>query len=184
MRMEETILQYQKETRHKILQKKEKNKMGNFNLDALQKNLGMDGLNMDDADFNLKKTVEETVIEDVIVLNAGKKNKVTVPEGYEKLDGDLNQGAGGDYIYLAVKRGTDKAKAVNGLAVAVGKNSKAAAPAGFEKIDMDLNKGAGGKYIYLCKRKGQEGLFVILRLSVQTRPIPLRQTDIRLSDRI
>lgn len=126
-------------------------------MDDLQKKLGLDKLGMDGVDIRLQKTVETMVIEDIIVINAGRKNKVSVPAGYEKIDGDLNEGAGGDYIYFAVKRGTDKSKAVNGLAVVTGKNDKVSAPAGYEKIDMDLNKGAGGRYIYLCKRKGQTG---------------------------
>jgi len=135
--------------------------MDQFNLDDLQKNLGIgdpqDGLNMEESRIRLQTKVEKLVIEDIIVINAGRKNNISVPEGYEKIDGDLNEGAGGDYIYLAVKRGTDETKAVNGLAVVSGKNDRVAAPAGYEKIGMDLNKGAGGRYIYLCKRKGKEG---------------------------
>lgn len=126
--------------------------MDKLNMDDFMKNMGMDG-----ADISLQTTVEKLVIEDIIVINAGKKNKISVPEGYERIDGDLNEGAGGDYIYFAVKRGTDESKAVNGLAVVAGKNEKVSAPAGYEKIGMDLNKGAGGRYIYLCKRKGKEG---------------------------
>lgn len=127
--------------------------MINFDMDDLQ-----NGLNMDDADLKLQKTVEELVIEDIIVINAGRKNKASVPEGYEKIDVDLNEGAGGDYIYFAVKRGTNNTNAINGLAVISGKNDKAAAPAGYEKINMDLNKGAGGRYIYLCKKRGKESV--------------------------
>lgn len=135
--------------------------MNQFNMNDLQKSLGLgipqEGPDLGGAKIDLKTTVEKLVIEDIIVINAGRKNNISVPAGYEKIDGDLNEGAGGDYIYFAVKRGTDASKAINGLAVAVGKNSSVAAPAGFEKIDMDLNKGAGGRYIYLCKRRGKEG---------------------------
>lgn len=131
--------------------------MDKLNMNDLQKSLKLDGLGIKGADISLQKTVEEMVIEDIIVINAGRKNKISVPQGYEKIEGDLNEGAGGDYIYFAVKRGSDSTKAINGLAVVSGKNNKVSAPAGFEKIDMDLNKGAGGRYIYLCKRKGKEG---------------------------
>lgn len=126
--------------------------MDNLNMAELTKSLGMDGSNV-----GLQVTAEKLYIEDIIVINAGKKNKISLPEGYEKIDGDLNEGAGGDYIYFAVKRGTDAGQAVNGLAVVAGKNDKVSAPKGYEKIDMDLNKGAGGRYIYLCKRRGKEG---------------------------
>lgn len=139
----------------------EENKMNQFNMEDLQKNLGngnfQEEFDLSGAKLDLQTTVERLVIEDIIVINAGRKNKITVPDGYEKIDGDLNEGAGGDYIYFAVKRGTDASKAINGLAVVAGKNSRVSAPAGFEKMDMDLNKGAGGRYIYLCKRRGKEG---------------------------
>ena len=138
--------------------------MDGFNMDNLQKEMGLDKLKgiaaPGGADTGLKEAVEKTlaepVIEDITIINAGKKNKADIPAGYEKIDGDLNEGAGGDYIYFAVKRGTDASRAINGLAVVSGKNVKAAAPAGFEKLGMDLNKGAGGRYIYLCIRRGKE----------------------------
>lgn len=134
--------------------------MADFNMNDLQKKMGLDKFQEiaapDGVDLNFKKTVEKMVIEDIIVINAGRKNRISVPAGYEKVDGDLNEGAGGDYLYFAVKRGTDAAKAINGLAVVSGKNDKAPAPAGFEKLGMDLNKGAGGRYIYLCIRRGKE----------------------------
>lgn len=114
----------------------------------------MNGMQNVSADLTLEKKVEEYVIEDVIVVNAGKKNRMTVPDGYEKVEGDLNEGAGGDYIYLCIKRGTDVSKAVNGLQIIMGKGT--GAPVGYQKLNEDLNKGAGGKYIYLCIRKGSE----------------------------
>lgn len=114
----------------------------------------MNGMQNVSADLTLEKKVEECVIEDVIVVNAGRKNRLTVPNGYEQVGGDLNEGAGGDYIYLCVKRGTDVSKAINGLKIVMGKG--AGAPAGYQKLNEDLNKGAGGKYIYLCIRRGSQ----------------------------
>lgn len=131
--------------------------MDNFNAMNLQNSMGLDGFGVKEADISLKKMVQKMVIEDIIVINAGKNNKIVVPQGYEKIDGDLNEGAGGDYIYFAVKRGTDEANAINGLAIVAGKDDKVPAPKGFEKVGMDLNKGAGGRYIYLCKRRGKSG---------------------------
>lgn len=89
-------------------------------------------------------------IEDITVVSGGKGIKT--PEGYEKLDVDLNMKAGGNYIYLGVKRGGDEANAITAVTVVEGKGAKA--PAGFEKIDVDLNEKAGGKYLYLCKKRG------------------------------
>lgn len=120
-----------------------------FDMSGMTEAFGMEG-----ADISLEKKVEECVIEDIIVVNAGRKNKLTVPEGYEKVGGDLNEGAGGDYIYFCVKRGSDKSKAINGLKIVMGKN--ASAPAGYQKLNEDLNKGAGGQYIYLCVKRGSE----------------------------
>ena len=41
------------------------------------------------ADTGLKEAVEKTlaepVIEDIIIINAGKKNKADIPAGYEKI---------------------------------------------------------------------------------------------------
>ncbi len=140
--------------------RKREEKNMDLNMDNLQKALGMDKLQEavapGEMNISLQKTVEQAVIEDIIVLNAGRKNKLEIPAGYEKVGGDLNEGAGGDYIYFAVKRGTDASKAISGLAVVSGKNDKVSAPAGFQRIDMDLNKGAGGRYIYLCIRRGTQ----------------------------
>lgn len=96
--------------------------------------------------------VQEEVLEDIIVINAGRKNTATVPTGYVKIEVDLNEKAGGDYLYFAIKKGTDKSKAIDSLVIIEGKN--AAAPNGYERINVDLNNGAGGKYLYLCKRRG------------------------------
>jgi hypothetical protein len=129
--------------------------MDNFNIEDIGQKLGMNE-SLGDIKLDLKVAQAVPVIEDIIVINAGRKNKCTIPDGYEKIEGDLNEGAGGDYIYLAVKYGTNADNAINGLAIVAGKNDKIAAPANFEKINQDLNKGAGGKYIYLCKHRGKE----------------------------
>lgn len=89
-------------------------------------------------------------IEDITVVSGG--NGIPAPAGYEKIDVDLNMKAGGNYIYLCIKRGSDEAKAITAVAVVEGKGANA--PAGFEKINVDLNEKAGGKYLYLCKKRG------------------------------
>lgn len=99
----------------------------------------------------VKKVLEAgKFIEDVTVVSGGKD--ISAPKGYEKVDVDLNMKAGGNYIYLCVKRGGDETKAITALTVVEGKG--ASAPAGFEKINVDLNEKAGGKYLYLCKKRG------------------------------
>lgn len=130
-----------------------------FNMDGLQGNLGMDDMagKFGPGEIHIRAKKEVEVIEDIIVINAGRDNKASVPAGYEQVGGDLNEGAGGDYIYFAVKRGTNAENAINGLEVVSGRNDRVPAPAGYERDGMDLNRGAGGRYIYLCRRRGREG---------------------------
>lgn len=126
--------------------------MNQFNMEDLQKNLGngnfQDGFDLSGAKFDLQTTVERLVIEDILVINAGRKNKITVPDGYEKIDGDLNEGAGGRYIYLCKRRG--KEGAIHDVRVISAKNANPPAPEGYTMIPQDLNEKAGGRYIYLC----------------------------------
>lgn len=122
-----------------------------FEMDNL-KNSFMPGM----QDINLKVTVEKMVIEDIIVVNSRNRDDIKVPDGYEKIDVDLNENAGGEYIYFCIKRGTDENKAINSIHFAVGRKENVGIPAGYNKINVDLNKKAGGRYIYLCIRRGKE----------------------------
>ncbi|WP_176737014.1 right-handed parallel beta-helix repeat-containing protein [Oligoflexus tunisiensis] len=71
------------------------------------------------------------------------------PPEYEQLSGDLNEGAGGDYIYFCGK--SDKSvKMVTDVQI-VGGPAGADCPNGYTKDHLDLNNGAGGWYIFLCK---------------------------------
>ncbi|PPF86766.1 hypothetical protein C5C03_11700 [Clavibacter michiganensis] len=74
-----------------------------------------------------------------------------VPDGYSKINVDLNQGAGGDDVFLCMKQGeygTDE----NILDVRVigGNDSFVPAPYGYKTLPGDLNKGAGGDYVYIA----------------------------------
>lgn len=69
----------------------------------------------------------------------------------------MNDGAGGEYIYLYYKKGTKGEYDTDGITdmlLVTGKN--AFAPAGYDRLSVDLNRGAGGKYIYLCYRYYQQ----------------------------
>ena len=90
-------------------------------------------------------------IVDLAVLGGNSPNANPDPLGWSKIPTDLNAGAGGEYIYLYVKRGTGPA--VTGLFVITGDNPYLAPPHGYTRINHDLNKGAGGDYIYLCYTK-------------------------------
>lgn len=77
----------------------------------------------------------------------------SIPHGYVRINQDLNEGAGGSFIFLCFS--TDPAKAAEGLpirsiTVIGGSDDNLAAPYGFTKLKWDLNSGAGGDFIYMC----------------------------------
>lgn len=89
----------------------------------------------------------ERVLQAMQVIYNGDK----VPDGYSKINVDLNQGAGGDDVFLCMKQGeygTDE----NILDVRVigGNDSFVPAPYGYKTLPGDLNKGAGGDYVYIA----------------------------------
>jgi hypothetical protein len=63
---------------------------------------------------------------------------------------DLNDGAGGRYIFAWQEKGPYSPIAEVG--VIAGSSSSIACPAGWNRIDQDLNQGAGGDWIYFCYR--------------------------------
>lgn len=100
-----------------------------------------------------------TVITDLDIISSRKK-KVDCPDGYEIVNEgcpttgcDLNNKAGGDYIYLCQKRKkVDKLsltqKPVNSFKILFSKEENE--NSNLQLIDVDLNKGCGGDYIYLA----------------------------------
>lgn len=73
-------------------------------------------------------------------------------EGYSLIDKDLNQGAGGDFIYLGYKRGEAGKKPITDLRITYD-NDRKPEKDGFNRINVDLNAGAGGKFVYLWYRR-------------------------------
>jgi hypothetical protein len=80
----------------------------------------------------------------------GGSSGIPAPAGFTRIGVDLNQGAGGDYIYLCTRRGVGAP--ITGLAVTV---DGGAPPVGavYTRINVDLNDGAGGKFIWLWYTK-------------------------------
>ena len=114
----------------------------------------------------IKKTVEDMGYISEVKLFANKSKdeakKALTKEGYTLIDKDLNEKAGGDYIYLGYKK-TDKYEdAIKDFTILVGESKKdvtvcqvgdieyQAVTANFNR---DLNKGAGGDFIYLFYTK-------------------------------
>jgi hypothetical protein len=77
------------------------------------------------------------------------------PDGF--IDIDLNEDAGGDYVYLGYKRVAKASDAITDIVVFQGKNPAASrrVKIGEKSVkytlaaDVDLNKDAGGKWLYL-----------------------------------
>lgn len=100
--------------------------------------------------------LDTDVIVDLMVLN-GKSSSQSCPSGYTPASGcenemcDLNYNAGGNYIYLCLKKVlfnslSSNQKPINKLKVNY--NNKDCG--NLRLIDSDLNAKAGGEYIYFC----------------------------------
>lgn len=99
-------------------------------------------------------------INDLTVLNTGSSPVSQYPISFsavpvsQQSNGDLNQGAGGNYIYFMSKNGADR---LIGLGFVASTAPNPSCSSGWARvsvtrtgIDADLNRGAGGHYIYLC----------------------------------
>lgn len=90
-----------------------------------------------------------------IKIISGNSSDIRPPEGYRRVHQDLNQGAGGEYIYLCYTEGAGLGAKITDITVIAGDSPDVPVPAGYTKLDTDLNKGAGGKYVYLCFYRGE-----------------------------
>lgn len=63
---------------------------------------------------------------------------------------DLNDGAGGKYIYAYQVKGAERTEVVKEVGVIYGTSSSIQPPSDWKKIPVDLNEGAGGDYVYFC----------------------------------
>ncbi|MCB2376711.1 hypothetical protein LGH70_03920 [Hymenobacter sp. BT635] len=100
----------------------------------------------------------------ILARNLGRPN---VPAGHGQLwygrntgddvpsvqELDLNDGAGGDYIYSYISAYSGYGAPIREVGVLSSRNASQQPPAGWEKVGVDLNKGAGGDYIYVCVKR-------------------------------
>jgi len=96
------------------------------------------------------------VVQDVVLA----QRRSSCPAGYVIADGccdngDVNDGAGGKFIYICMKKGFDLSEpVVTELAIRQNRGwSGYSYIGGRDGLNGDLNEGAGGKYIYLFQRK-------------------------------
>lgn len=91
-------------------------------------------------------------ITDFDVSAADSREKITIPKGFTKIDVDLNQGAGGNFIYMSYTTDAKFGEPVKDVIVLQHKNAEFAKkqlPKGYLMIDVDLNAKAGGDFIFL-----------------------------------
>ena len=90
------------------------------------------------------------------------------PPRYTRVNQDLNQGAGGDYIYLCYSTDPYFGQPVTDIFVMTSSSSDPIfPPADYTLIHDDLNKGAGGKYIYLMYTKNGRSALVGIDASAE-----------------
>ena len=86
-----------------------------------------------------------------ITVVAGVLSSTSCPSGYTKYHFNLNDGAGGDYVYLCYKMGVRSP--ITGLNVIAGTSTSFPMQSGYTKVNVDLNSGIGRDNIYLIYTK-------------------------------
>lgn len=109
-------------------------------------------------------------ISDLMIL-VGDNSNFSAPAGWTRINQDLNEGAGGKYIYLAYKD-TSSGPFITDITFAVGDSSSVSGPAGYTRLPEDLNQGAGGKFIFLCFLRGEGPPITNLGLGSTSTPLP------------
>ena len=123
-------------------------------------------------------------INDLIVL----VDDSIVPFGYTKVDHDLNEGAGGRYLYFAFHQGDQNPSPITDIQAIYGDNPnvgdspdlglpRAPSEQPYTKLGTDLNMGAHGRYIYACITRDPSAGTPITRLDVISGDSPNIQPD-------
>ncbi|XP_073800352.1 uncharacterized protein [Danio rerio] len=98
-------------------------------------------------------------------------------DGWERLGCDLNRSAGGNFIYLWVKR--EKPSYICEITASTDFNSdKQKFDLGFTRVDEDTNRGAGGNSIFLWYRRTVDKSKALTGLNVSTN----FEEDVRLEN--
>jgi len=115
------------------------------------------------ADYALKRAINPTgtprqCVVDIKLydLGSGYSGPNPTADGYVLLPQDLNEGAGGDYIYILVKYGLDTdPNRITGVHIRNTDNGDPWIPGYIQPVGFcDLNRSAGGDYIYLYFSRG------------------------------
>ena len=109
------------------------------------------------------ENVWDPVVTEITAV-AGESEQTFCPSGYVQKNQDLNEGVGGDYVYLCLRIAQrigdgPPAEYVRRVEVVTSLTPKTSDGRCFDAsnpgtdahfVDVDLNSGAGGTYIYLC----------------------------------
>ena len=130
--------------------------------------------------------VTPNYITDIGIAYATRKSNaqnLVTNNGFTLIDRDLNEDAGGKYIYLGYKTSTDPSRAITGMLFRSGKNPPSTVSYGGATFYLvggsyegngtgdgavDLNDGAGGDYIYTYITRDTNYGYPILWMDVST----------------
>ena len=90
----------------------------------------------------------------------GNRSNTKCPNGYIKINNDLNKNSDGKYIFLCKKEGLGSFGIKNIKVVGEGEDCGSK----FRKSPYDLNKDSGGKKLYLCKEKSTSNFITDIRV--------------------
>ncbi|KAK9963816.1 hypothetical protein ABG768_006978 [Culter alburnus] len=106
-------------------------------------------------------------IVDLKVTKGAKEEPVLLKDGWERLGCDLNRNAGGNYIYLWMKR--EKTSYIQEITATVDfTNDKQMFDEGFTRVCEDTNRNAGGNYVFLWYRRTTDKKQALTALDVST----------------
>lgn len=101
--------------------------------------------------YNILSSSQQAVV-GIGVFDQDEVN--SMPPGWTVIPHDLNEGAGGEFVYLGYKMGPyDENTALLDLTVIGSSNRVVSPPYGYTLLPKDLNKGAGGEYVYFAVAK-------------------------------
>ena len=104
------------------------------------------------GDYNL-----EPITSMLVIAQSTAATNTTCPSPYELINQDLNEGAGGQFVYTCITRGDPASRfgvPLTDLTVVTGSSRDAAlCPADSYRIGQDLNAGGSGDYIFFCRNR-------------------------------
>ncbi|KAI7811108.1 uncharacterized protein LOC130552348 [Triplophysa rosa] len=112
-------------------------------------------------------TEHDIPIVDLSITKDAREEPTLLQDGWERLGCDLNRKAGGNFIYLWVKR--EKPSYICEIAASVDFTSdKYMFELGYTRVDEDTNRNAGGNYVFLWYRRTTDKSVALTALNIST----------------